>query len=158
MSLHILANAGACGGVLEPLDHLLVSTVVSPGRNECREAVEPGRIGISIGGDIETGVSRLLDVSDDFGHAAPVGFACGFEVPDFDRDVSLAADANRLVERRYDGIALVAYVGSVDAAEARGFGRKRYQLFSLCVGSGRILKRGRQTDGAVFHSLADQSF
>src|SRR5215467_506888 len=156
MGLHILANAGAGGRVLEPLYHLLISAVVSPGRNECREVVEPRWIRISVGGDIDSGVSRFLDMSDDLGHAAPVGFAGGLEVPDFDRYVSLATDAIRLVERRYDGIALVSYVGSVDAAEAGSFGSKRDQLFSLGVRSGRILKGGRQADGAVFHGLADQ--
>src|SRR5215469_13440202 len=139
MGLHVLANASTCGGVLEPFDHLLISAVVSPGWNECREVVEPGGISIGVGGDVYASISRLFDVSNDFGHAAPVGFAGRFKVPDFYGDVSLAADANRFVERRYDGIAFVAYVGSVDATEARSFGCKRDQLFSLCVGSGWIL-------------------
>src|SRR5215467_12635778 len=156
MGLHILANAGAGGRVLEPLYHLLISAVVSPGRSECREVVEPRWISISVGGDIDSGVSRFLDMSDDLGHAAPVGFAGGLEVPDFDRDVSLAADANRLVERWDDCIALVADVRGVDASEARSFGGKGDQFFCLGVRSGRILKGGRKANGAVFHSLADQ--
>src|SRR5262249_26580773 len=117
MRLHIFPNPRPGSRILEPVDHLLVPTIMGPGWNKRREVVEPCRISIDVGGDVDAGVSGLLDVGDYFRHPAPVGFACRLQVPDLDGDAGFAANANRLVQRRDDRITLITNVGSVDAAE-----------------------------------------
>ncbi len=77
-------------------------------------------------------------------------------MPDFDRNVAFASDAQSFVDRRQDAIALVAHVGGIDAAEFRRLRSQRDQLFGLRVGSGRVLERSRDSDGAFAHGLPDQ--
>jgi hypothetical protein len=55
-------------------------------------------------------------MGDNLGHASPILTAGGFEVPDFDRDVSLAADTDRFVDCGNDRIAFAAHMRGVDAA------------------------------------------
>ena len=95
---HVFADTSARGGIFQALDQLRVATVVSPGRNECREAVVPGGIRVGVGADFDAGPARLIDMRDDFRHASPVPDTRSFEMPDFDRDVSLTADPDCFVE------------------------------------------------------------
>ena len=77
-------------------------------------------------------------------------------MPDFYRDVALASDAQSFVDRGQDGIALIAHVGGIDAAEFRRLGSQGDQLFGFGVRSGRILERGRDADRAFAHGLPHQ--
>ena len=70
----------------------------------------------------------------------------------------LAADAHGLVDRLQNAVTFAAHVRRVDAAELRGFGGQRNDLFGLRVGRGRIFKRSGDSDRAVVHRVADQSF
>ena len=127
-----------------------------PGRNEGGETVEPCGVGIGVGGDVHALRPGGVDFRHHFRHASPVGFSRNLEVPDFDRNVALAPDAQSFVDRGQNGIALVAHVRGVDAAEFRRLGGQRDQLLGLGVGSGRVLERSRDADGAVAHRLPDQ--
>ena len=97
-----------------------------------------------------------VDFRHHFRHASPVGFAGNFDVPDFDRHVAFAPDAQGFVDRGQDGIALIAHMGGVDAAEFRRLRSQGDQLIGLGVGSGRVLERSRDSDGAILHRLPDQ--
>ena len=157
-SEHVFANAGAGGGIFQALDEFCVAAIVRPGRDEGGEFVVPGGVGVGVGGDVGAGGAGGVDFGDDFGHASPVGFAGDFDVPDFHRDVAFAADAQGFVDGFENGVALVAHVGGVDAAELSGFGGERDQFVGLRVGCGRVFERGGDADGAVFHGIAHQSF
>ena len=135
-----------------------VAAVVRPGRNEGREAVEPGRIRVGIGADFDAGPAGLVDMRDDLRHAPPVLTARGLEMPDFDRDVSFAADADGFVERGNDGIAFAAHMRGVDAAELCAFGGESDQFLGGGIGRGRILQRSGDADRAVAHGVAHQRF
>src|SRR5260370_40721842 len=114
MSLHVLADPRASGWILEPLDQLAVSSVMSPGWNDRRQIVEPSGICVSVRGDAAPRVASFLDVGDYLGHAAPVGLPCRFQVPNLDGDASLAANPYCLVQRRDDRIALVSDMRGID--------------------------------------------
>ncbi len=107
---------------------------------KAEKLVEPCGVGVGVGGDVHALRAGGVDFCHDFRHASPVGFSRDFDVPDFDRNVALAPDAQSLVDRGQNGITLIAHVGGVDAAEFRRFGRERDQLFGLRVGSGRVLE------------------
>ena len=77
-------------------------------------------------------------------------------MPDFDREVALAPDAQSFVDRGQDGIAFIAHVGGIDAAEFRRLRGQGDQLIGFGVGSGRVLERGRDSDRAFPHRLPDQ--
>ena len=80
-----------------------------------------------------------------------------FQVPDLDRDMRFAADADGFVDaRRMIGVAFAAHVRGVDAAELGGFGGKRDQLFRGGVRRGRILQRGGDAHRAIAHGFAHQ--
>jgi hypothetical protein len=98
---------------------------VRPWRYEGGEAVVPGGIGVSVGTDIGSGSTCGVDLGYDFRHVSPVIFARDLEVPDFHGDVTLAADAEGLVDGVENRIALVAHVGGVDAPKFSGFGGER---------------------------------
>ena len=90
-----------------------------PLRNECRKRIEPGGISIGIGADVRPLGSRAIDLCHHFRHASPIFFAGDLDVPDFDRNVRLASDPECLINGREHGIALVAHVGRINAAELR---------------------------------------
>ena len=77
-------------------------------------------------------------------------------MPDLDRDARLAADRDRLVDRWEDAVAFRAHMRRVGAAVFRCLGREGDQLVGLGIRCGRILKRGRDSDRAIEHRLADE--
>src|SRR5204863_1627741 len=85
-------------GILQPLHELVFTALVEARRNGRTERSRSGDIGILVGGDVEPGGARLLDLRDDGAHLAPVLPAGNLEMPDLDRDVGLAADAEGFVE------------------------------------------------------------
>src|ERR1019366_2430904 len=121
MGFHILADARPHGGVFQTLDHFPVAAIVRPGRDHGREGVERRRISVRVRRHIEARLACRLDVGHDLGHAPPVELSGSLQMPDLDGNISLAPDTESLVQRRNDGIALVADVGGVDAAEFRRF-------------------------------------
>ena len=114
MSLRIRARVA---GSLQTLDQLGGAAIVRPGRNEGGEIVEPGGVGVGVGSDVGSGGAGGVDFGDDFRHASPVVFAGDLDVPDLDGDVGFAADAQGFVDGLENGVALVAHVRGVDAAE-----------------------------------------
>ena len=92
-----------------------------PGRNEGGKRIEPCGIGVSVGADVDARGAGLLNLRDDLRHLSPLRFARGLEVPDFDRDVRFAANANGFVNGGGDGRAFTAHVRGIDAAEFGGF-------------------------------------
>lgn len=155
---HILADAVARCWILQTFDELAITAVMRPGRNESGKIVEPCGIGVSVCGDIETLRSGSVYLCNDFRHAPPAWFAADLQVPDFDGDMALAADAQSLVEGRRDAGAFVAQVGGVNAAEFGSFPSEGDQLFGFGVGSGSVFERSRDADGAVAHGLAHKLF
>src|SRR5579872_4936609 len=101
----------AGSGIFQPLDQFCSATIVRPWRNEGGETVEPGSVSVSIGGDIGAGGAGGVNFGDDLRHLAPVIFAGNFDVPDFDRNVSLAADAKGFINGLEHRAAFVAHVG-----------------------------------------------
>ena len=64
------------------------------GGMKAEKSVEPRRVGVGVGGDVDARRARLFDLGDDLRHASPVGFAGGLQVPDLDREMGFAADAD----------------------------------------------------------------
>ena len=120
--------------------------------------VEPCGVGVSIGGDVGAGGARGVDLGDDFGHASPVIFSGDFDVPDFHGNVGFAADAQGFVDGFEHGIAFVAHVSGVDAAELATFSGESDQFLRFRIGSGSVFERGGNADRAVFHGFAHQRF
>ncbi len=87
------------------------------------------------------GSPSLIDMRDDLRHAPPILTAGRFEMPDFDGDMSFAADADGFVERGNDGVAFAAHVSGVDAAELGALGGESDQFFGGGIGCGRVLQR-----------------
>ncbi len=108
--------------VFETFDHLRRAAVVRPRRKERGETIAPGGVGVGVGGDVGPGGARGVDFRDDLGHASPVAFAGDLNVPDFDGNARFAADAQGLIDRFEHGVALVAHVRGVDAAEFAALG------------------------------------
>ena len=94
----LLLDARAHAGILEPLDELGLAAVVRPRRNEGRQLVEPGGIGVGVGGDIDARGAGALDARDDLGHQAEILDAARLQMPDLDGDVRFAADADGLLD------------------------------------------------------------
>ena len=117
---HVLADAGAGSGVFQAFHEFGIAAVVRPRRYKGGKGVEPGGVGVGVGADVNARGAGLLNAGHNLRHAAPVRLARGLEVPDFDRNVSFASDARRLIDGFEDRIALAAYVGGVDAAELCG--------------------------------------
>ena len=156
--LHFFADAGAHGRILEALDQLGVAAIVRPGRNEGREAVEPCRVRVRIGADFDARAAGLVDMRDDLRHAPPILTARRLQMPDFDRDMSFTANADRFVDGGNDGIAFAAHMRGVDAAELRAFGRQSDQFFGGGIGRRRVLQRSGHAHRAVAHGIAHQRF
>ncbi len=78
-------------------------------------------------------------------------------MPDLGRDVRLARDAERLVQRLVDLPTLVAHVGRVHAAVAPSRLRERDDLLGRSVDGGCVLERCRQPEGSLLHRGVDQS-
>ena len=68
---HVFADAGAYSGILQALDHFGVTAIVGPGGNEGRKAVEPCGIGVGVGGDVDSGGARGVDLGDDLAACGP---------------------------------------------------------------------------------------
>ena len=128
------------------------------GGMKAEKVVEPGGVGVGVGGDIGAGGAGGVDFGDDFGHASPVSLSGDFEVPDFHGDVGFAADAQSFVDGFEDGVALIAHVGGIDAANFSAFGGERDEFFGFCIRGGSVFERGGNADCAVFHGLAHERF
>ena len=115
---------------------------MGPRRNERGEIVEPCGVSVGVGGDVGAGGAGGCDFRDDFGHASPIIFAGDFDVPDLNGNVGLAADAQGFVNGFEHGVAFVAHVGGINAAEFSALGGESDQFFSFCVGSGSVFERG----------------
>jgi hypothetical protein len=76
-------------------------------------------VGIGVSADID---ARHINVIDNFGHASPILFSGRFQMPDFDRHVRFAANADGFVQRGNDRVALTTHVRGINAAELAGFG------------------------------------
>src|SRR5882724_498449 len=157
-SEHVFADASAHRWIFQALEELGVAAVVGPRGNESGKIVEPGGVGVSVSGDVNSLSPGGIHLCDGFGHVAPTRFATHFEMPDFDGDVSFAADTHGLVDGGQNTGAFITHMGSVDATEFRGFGGEGDQLFGFCVGSGSVLERSGNADGAIAHGLADEFF
>ena len=93
---------------------------------------------------------------DDLRHAPPILAARCFQMPDFDRDVSFAADPDGFVDGGNNRIAFAAHVRGVDAAELCALGGESDQFFRGGIGRGRVLQRSGHADRAVAHGIAHQ--
>ena len=155
MSLRMRARVSR---VFETLDELGRASVVRPRWNEGGEIVEPGSVGVGVSGDVGAGGAGGVDLGNDFWHASPIVFAGDFDMPDLNGDVGIAADAQGLVDGLEHGIALVAHVSGVDAAEFGGFAGECDYFRRPGVGGGSVFERGGNADGAVFHGVAHECF
>ena len=73
-------------------------------------------------------------------------------------NVGFAADAQGFVDGFEHGIAFVAHVGGIDAAELAAFGGQSDQFLSFRVRRGSIFERRGNADCSVFHGVAHQRF
>ena len=96
---------------------------------------------------------RLLDHRDDRVHLRPVGLAGRLEVIDLGRDARLAADANQLVDRFDQPVALAAHVRDVLAAVLRRDLAQLDQLLGRGVEGRRVDQRRADAERARFHLL-----
>src|SRR5579862_2163186 len=58
---HVFANARASDRIFQSLDKLYVAAVVRPRRNERRELVVPGGVGVGVGGDVSSSGAGSVD-------------------------------------------------------------------------------------------------
>ena len=102
--------------------------------------------------------ARAIDLGDDIGHMSPVVLAGDFYVPDLDRNMSFPPDTQSFINGREHGIAFVAHVGRINAAELRCFTGECDQLFGLGVRRWCVFKRSRDAHCAILHCITHQSF
>ncbi len=129
---------------------------MGPGRNKSGHAVGPRRVGVGVCCDVDAFGARGVYFRDDLRHAAPILFACDLQMPNFDRDMRLASDAQRFVNGGQNGVALVAHVRGIDAAGCGSLLRQSNQFFGPGVRRGRVFERSGDADGAVAHGLAHE--
>jgi hypothetical protein len=72
--------------------------------------------------------------------------------------VGFASDAQGFVDGFKDGVAFVAHMGGIDAAEFSGFGGESDEFIRFGIGSGSVFERCGNANRAVFHGVAHKSF
>jgi hypothetical protein len=80
---HLFLNLRTCGWILEPLKKFIQAAIGDPGRKTGGKGGGTGDIGIHVRGNVLTCISGSLDLTDDFGHVAPAGFARNFQMENF---------------------------------------------------------------------------
>src|SRR5206468_490539 len=115
-----------------------------------------GRIGVSICPNFYSGSPGLFDLGNDLGHASPIWFSGGLEVPYLYWEVALAADANSFVNGRGDGVTFAAHVCGINAAQLSGLSSQRNQFFGGGIRCRRVLEGSREANGSIAHGLAHQ--
>src|SRR5438045_9130731 len=80
------------------------------------------------------------------------------EVPDFGWNVGAAGDLKDFFQRIVDGVGFAALMRDVDAAVLMSDFGQLDNLISLRKARRHILKRGRNSESAIFHCLGDQHF
>ena len=146
------------GRILEPLDQLGVAAVVRPRRHERRQLVEPGGIGIGVRGDVDAGGARRSMRATISGIRPKLLFAARLQVPDLDRDVRLAADADRLLERGVMIASAPSACGSRRCRRTRAAARDSAISSSvLAYGAGAYSSELETPDRALLHRLAQRA-
>src|SRR5713226_8493496 len=152
----LLANGGTHLRILEPRHKGRRPVLVVLRRDRCAKRCAGGRVGILIGGNIQTGSSCGLDRGNYGGHLAPVLPAGHFQMPYLHWNFGFAADAKCLVQSFYLAITLVADVGRVDASVFRRHLSQRDQFFGLGVKGGRVDQGSGNTHRTLPHRLLHQ--
>ena len=153
-----LFDARANGGIFQALKQFQGTTIRDPGRESGRERCCAGGIRIHVGGNVEAGVTRVLNVGSNSLHAAPAWLAAHLKVKNFNGEMRFLANANGFRKRLHFRSAFAAHVRGVHAAVPGGNLRQGDQLIGLCVDVGRIDQRAGNAQRAVFHGLLHERF
>ena len=129
---------------------------MGPGWNECRHAIEPGRIGICISADIHAVSASRINFGQHFRHPAPILLSCNLDVPNFYRQVALTSNADRFIDGGQHRPAFIAHVSGINATKFSRYARECNQFFGLGIRSWGIFQGSRNSDRSFLHSLAHQ--
>src|SRR5262245_16415952 len=110
LRLHLRTNAPPYRRILEPLDELHRATVMRPRRYERAHFVAPGGVGVQVRHDVDACGPRSLNLGDDFGHPTPHRWSSDLQMPDFDRNLRLPGDGERLIQRLHYVLLVGAHV------------------------------------------------
>ena len=151
--LHVVRATGAARRIAQSLEPGVEAAFADPRRHR---RVEPGRrrfVGVHVGGDVDASGARRLDAMHGVVELAPALLARLLEVVDLDGDAGAPADLDHLVDGRAQPHALVAHVGGVEPALARGDLGERHQLVGAEGFVGRVDERRGQAERAFVHRL-----
>src|SRR6266581_4020332 len=155
---HLLLDPYAYGRILKTLEQFLTSAIGYPwwqarGKRSCSSY-----IGIHVGRHILSRIPGGLDHRHDFWHRAPVRFTNYFEMKDFHRQMSFAADAKCFFHGWYFALTLAPHMAGVESSVLSGHLGQLDQLLRLGVMSGRVDKRGGNAEGSLVHRLLNKGF
>ena len=154
----LFADLRARGGIFQPADEGIGAAGVILRRDDRAQRSGRGNVRILIGVDVYALGARLLHRGDGLRHLAPVLLTRGFEVKNLHRDVGFAADTKGFIQRLHFAVAFVANMRRVDAAAARRHFGQGNQFFGRSIIAGRVDERGRDTQGAIVHSVVHHLF
>ena len=115
--IDLVFEARAQRGVLEALDQRPRSALVRPWRNDAREVVLSGAVGIHVRSDIQAITARLHDARHQLGHLAPQLAVGELQMNDVHRHTGFAPNPDCLGHRLENALPLRSQVGRIDAAE-----------------------------------------
>jgi hypothetical protein len=127
-----------------------------PGRNDARQVVLPGPVGVDIGLHLDAPRPGIGDARHQFRHLAPHRVLGDLEVNDIDRQPGPPADLERLGHRLEHPFALGPHMSRVDAAVGRRRLAHGYQRIRVDPVARRAAQRAGHSQSALLHSLAHQ--
>src|SRR6185295_13027249 len=107
----------------------------------------PRVVGITIGGYVDSGVTRRVDQLDGFVRLTPHANRAKLDVRNLNRYAGFAAYCDRFSERGHHIIGFVANVTHVDSAIARGSSRKRDHFIGSAWVTHVVFEPGRKSHG-----------
>ena len=151
--LHLFADARAHRGIPESLRQRVLARLGVAGVDERADIEAVVHVRVDIDGHVLATGARLANPCECEVHLPPVGLASRLQVEDVDGRARVAADAQCLVDRLEQSIALVAHVREVATAVPAGDRRQRGDLLLAGVHGRWIDERCRHPDGARLHRL-----
>src|SRR5215472_11467119 len=91
-----------------------------PWGNEGGESIAPCRVGVSVRRNVDPLGTRGFNFRDSLRHVSPGWLARNFEMPNLNRDVGFAGDANYFIERLQDSGAFAALMRGLQETSACG--------------------------------------
>ena len=154
----LLLDLNADRWVLYSFKKLCETSVGNPWWQARSQRRSPCNVGIHVGRDILSGIARGLNHSNNLRHRAPTGFSDHLQMKNLDRQMSIAANSQRLRDSGYLTLAFAAHVSAVNASVLCSDFGQFDQFGSFGVLSWRIDKRSRNSECTLLHRLCDKSF